>query len=247
MPSFILIVICLTAALTTGCMPRQAIKYPMNGISTPSNGPFANAILTVKPLADTRKPLTKDYQYDGPGTIEKDGKEFFYNSDHWYKSDSVATEITKAMADHIRQAGIFREVIMSDATVTNADYYLTGQVSKFDGLREYRTAAAISQSFGLVGALFTVSMKTSYEATTTLEGLQLIRAKDSVLIWSGDVTGHIEGEESADPYGWSAYWKANLSLKEAVDKLLKNLLQEGKEGLIQSDPIKIGGPDKVLN
>jgi len=239
-----LMVICFVATSTSACMPRQSIKYPTDDITTSPNSSFSNAVLAVKPFADIRKPLRSDCPSMEVSKIEKDEKTYYYNCDNHYKSDSVTKEISKAVTDHINHTHLFEQAILSDVSPPNADYLLTGQVSKFDGLKEHKLGAVVASSFGLFGALINLAMDSNYEATTTLDGLQLIRLKDNSVIWSGNVTGHVEGEDTVDAYGWSAYWKANLSLKAATANLVKNLANL-KVNAIQTQNIQPSSEKRV--
>ncbi len=56
-----------------------------------------------------------------------------------------------------------------------------------------------------------------------IDEIKLKRTKDDYIVWQGNVEGRIEEEDYADAYGWSTYQNANLSLKEAVNKLIEKL------------------------
>ena len=156
-------------------------------------------------------------------TLDQNGKTYYYNCDDFYKVASVTFEITKAATKHIDHSRLFKQVVLSEVPPPDADYLLTGKVSKFDGLKESSVGAVIAQSFGLVGALINLARKNDYEGTTDFDGLQLIRLNDHALIWEGNISGHINGRDTVDPYGWDSFKKANLSLKEAVTKLINTL------------------------
>ncbi|MBT1072950.1 hypothetical protein [Pelotalea chapellei] len=51
--------------------------------------------------------------------------------------------------------------------------------------------------------------------------------RDNKVIWSGKVTGYVEGSDEVDPEGWSADTRANSSLKEANTNLIKKLKMIG--------------------
>ncbi|MCM0080449.1 hypothetical protein L4X63_02490 [Geomonas sp. Red32] len=214
--------------LLAACMPRQTIKYPLDDVTALQGSPFEKAILVVRPFQDHRKPLTNTCSEGTVAQITKDDKAFFYNCDNNYDS-GVTTEISSMMAAHLRQSGLFKEVLVVDTVPAGADYLMTGNVSKFDGLKEQSTAAAVASQFGLLGALVNVANKNAYEGTTAFEEVKLIRLKDNTVVWSGDVIGHIEGTDIADAYGWSCYSKANLSLKEANGNLVSSLAKAGSE------------------
>lgn len=213
----------LVLSLTSACMPRQAIKYPMDDITTSTNSPFAKAVLAVKPFEDHRKPLRTDCPSTKVSKIEKGEKTFYFNCDNHYKSDSIAQDITKIITEHLNKSQIFEKAILADVPPSDADYLLTGQISKFEGLKEYKLSAVVASSFGLIGALVNLANDSNFEGTTTFDNLELIRTKDNIVIWHGDITGHIEGADTVDSYGWSSYWKANFSLKEANAKLVSQL------------------------
>jgi len=219
-----LVIIGFLVASTSGCMPRQAIKYSMDDIPTSTNSPFAKTTVTVKPFKDDRKPLRTDCPSMEVSKIEKGEQTFYYNCDNHYKSDSVAKEITNKLTDHINQARIFEKAILADVPSPEADYLLTGQITKFDGLKEYKLSAVVASSFGIFGALVNLANDSSFEATATFNNVQLIRTKDGAVIWNGNITGHIEGADTVDSYGWASYRKANLALKEANTKLVAELL-----------------------
>jgi hypothetical protein len=154
--------------------------------------------------------------------VKRNDNEFYYNCDVHYKK-GAPSEIALAMADHIRSAGLFKEVAFGQNEQVTGDYVLTGQLARFDGLRETHLGAVIAQSFSLLGYPFLLMMKSDYEATTELNEVNLVRVKDGATIWSGKANAHIQGTEMADPYGWTAYEKADLSLKQATQKVIDGI------------------------
>lgn len=219
----LLVTVCSLAFAISACMPRQAIKYSLDDVATTANSQFAKTTLAIRPFVDRRQPLKSDCPGMEVSKIEREEKTFYYNCDNHYKTDSVTREMTKAITDHLDRTRLFEKVILVDTEAQNADYLLTGQVTRFDGLKEYRLGAVVAAQFGLIGALINLAVDSSFEATTSLDGLQLIRLKDNAVVWKGGVTGHIEGADPVDPYGWASYRKANLSLKEAGTKLANSL------------------------
>ncbi|GFO56840.1 hypothetical protein GMSM_38470 [Geomonas sp. Red276] len=225
------------AILLAACMPRQSIQYPVTDIVAVPDSPFDKAILAVKPFQDGRKPLMTNCPDMGVGQIQKDGKTFYYNCDNSYKTDSVTREISAMMVAHLKESHLFKDVLLADSAVpSDADYLLTGQVSKFDGLKEYSSGAVVAAQFGLLGALVNLAQNNPYEGTTVLDDVKLIRLKDNSVIWSGQITGHIEGTDTVDPSGWSCYTKANLSLREANGNLVNSLVRHEVSLNLPADP-----------
>lgn len=217
-------VLCLI--VTSACAPRQTIKYPLDDVSAIPNSQFAKSVLAIKPFVDKRNPLQTDCPRFDVSTVVKNDTRYYYNCDNHYKTESVAREVANAVAEHIKYSKLFDNAIVTDVPTPAADYLLTGRMAKFDGLKEFSVGSIVAAQFGLIGALVNLAMIDSkYEATTAFEGLEIVRLKDNVVVWRGDITGHIDGADTADPYGWSAYWKADLSLKDATSKLVSNLAQ----------------------
>jgi len=119
---------------------------------------------------------------------------------------------------HIDQSSIFKSAkLQSD--LSDSDYTLEGAIQRFEGFKEPRLATKVGAQFGLIGALATMGVKSRYEGTTVFIDVQLKKRSSDEVIWSGTVEGKVEGEDYADAYGWSAYQKANESLKVAVNHL----------------------------
>lgn len=208
--------------VATGCMPNHTIKYPLDDITRIPHSLFANSTLIVKPLVDARSPLVTNCNPTSIAVVKRNDREFYYNCDVHYKT-RAPTEIALAMIDHIKKSGLFKDVAFGQDQQITGDYVLTGQVAKFDGLRETHLGATIAAQFSLLGLPFMAFMKSDFEATTELNDVKLLRVKDGATVWSGKTSGHIQGTEMADPYGWSAYQKADLSLKEATQKVIDGI------------------------
>jgi len=198
----------------------------MEDIAVVPDTPFENAILAVKPFEDARKPLITDCPMVDISQLKKDGKRFYYNCDNLYKKESVARDITMTIVNHLWHTHIFKEVLLVDTSPPNADYLLTGKVSRFDGLKEHDFGAVAAAQFGILGALLNLARDSAYEGTTTFDDVKLISLKDNSLVWSGNITGHIEGSDTVDAHGLSCYRKANLSLKEADFNLVNSLVKQ---------------------
>lgn len=218
-----LCIFCVVVVFASGCAPRQSIKYSMDDVTGLNNSPFAQSTLVLKTFGDHRKPLETDCKKFDVSTVRKNEKLYYYNCDNHYKSDSIARDITKVVAEHINKSKLFREVVLEDIPPSSAEYLLMGNITKFDGLKQFSVGSVVAAQFGLLGALVNLAIDSNYEATTVLDGLQLVRLKDNTVLWKGDVTGHIEGADMADAYGWTSYHKANQSLKEANSKLVISL------------------------
>ena len=124
---------------------------------------------------------------------------------------------------------MFHSVTLKDKARSDTDYILQGEIKTFEGYKEKSVAAEVGASFGLIGMAATSGVTSQYEATTVLNNVKLIRRDSQETIWQGVIEGKIEGEDYADAQGLSAYTKANLSLKEAVNELIDELMETTAE------------------
>lgn len=208
----------------TGC--SQQITYPLDDIPKAVNSPFAGNTLGVEAFRDVReKPSEKQAWYEEKRKTQRGGKDWWFNNDQEYKNKCVAPWITEMIVKHLNQSGLFRSVTLKEKATSDTDYILQGEIQKFEGYKEPSVAAQVGAQFGLIGAIATAGVTSRYEATTVLINVKLIRKDSQETIWQGVVEGKIEGEDYADAYGWSAYIKANLSLKEAVNHLIDELME----------------------
>jgi len=220
-PAVVALAVVVTGA---GCLPNHTIKYSLDDVARVSRSTFAESTLVVKPLVDARHPLVAvaDCARNEIAVVTRNDREFYYNCDVHYKTGAPA-EVAQAMSDHIKKSGLFKDVAFGQGPQITGDYILSGELAKFEGLRETHLGATIAAQFSLLGLPFMAFMRSDYEATTELNDMKLVRVKDGATIWSGRESGHLQGTEMADPYGWTAYEKADLSLKEATQKIIADI------------------------
>ena len=66
--------------------------------------------------------------------------------------------------------------------------------------------------------------KSRYSVNILLIDMKLSDASGN-LVWSGNIKTELAGEDYADCYGWSVYLNANEALKDATNKLIKELMK----------------------
>lgn len=162
-----------------------------------------------------------------PKVVSRGGTAWFHNSDRNYKKGSIPKRISEAVAKHLSASKLFQSV-SSSPTRTQTDLVLQGALEKFEAFKEIPPANmtwVAQRGFGLLGALATAGVQSNYEATTKLSDLQLIEVSTSAVLWQGEVEGRLNGQDYADPDGYSVYHKANMSLKLAVDQLIQKLTE----------------------
>ncbi len=218
------ILLALTGLLVlSGC--SQPITYSLDDIPRAVNSPFADNTLGVETLEDVREPSKRPPWYEEQRITQREGKDWWFNDDREYKNKCVAPWITEMVVKHLNQSGLFHSVTLKEKAKSDTDYILQGEIKKFEGYKAKSIAAQIGAQLGLIGALATAGVTSQYEATTVFNNVKLIRRDSQETIWQGVIEGKIEGDDYADAYGWSAYAKANESLKEAVNQLIDKLVK----------------------
>ncbi|MBI5098595.1 MAG: hypothetical protein HZB30_05090 [Nitrospirae bacterium] len=217
------VVCCFIIFLASGCV-KQQIAYRLDDVARIQSSSFAPFTLAVAEFKDIRQgPIKENKWYKDDRTTLKDGRDYFFNDPDYYKDKVISPWITEMIVKHIDQAGLFKSTkLLSDNP--NTDFILEGNIQRFEGFKEPSIGAQIGQQFGLIGALMTLGLKSTYEGTTILIDVQLKKRSTDEILWTGTAEGRVEGEDFADAYGWSAYQKANESLKVAVNELIDKFM-----------------------
>jgi hypothetical protein len=200
----------------------QKINYPIENMQNKTKTSFSGKSLAVKMFIDDRT-LFKQEKNGKNRKIENGNTTWFFNNTNQYKDKNVSLLITQMIAKHLNATNIFKLAEYQNGDTYRYDYILDGTIKEFSGFKEESTTTEIGAAFGLLGALATSNVQSRYKGTTILVNMTLRENKTNRIIWNGDIQGDVEGSDYADADGWSAYEKANLSLKEAVNKLIKIL------------------------
>ncbi|GEM_PF-2028498 len=221
----------LIGIFLSGCASYK-VDYSLKDVPHLSGGYFANYDLTVKEFEDVRTPFEQNRIQDplgpGPKKIVKDGKTWFYNSENHYKSHVVAPWVTQMIVKHLDASMLFERVKFYDGRVPQKGFLLEGKIKKFEAFKERSMGAETAKYFGLAGGLAILGMRAEYTAVTILTEVTLTDVRNSKLLLQETFEGKVEGTDMADLYGWTVYYRASLSLKEAVNKLIGSLEQVGR-------------------
>lgn len=210
-----------------GCAAPMKVTYPLKDIRIISESPYSNSSLCIKEFVDQREPLNSKKPFlRHVATVQRGEAEWFHNNDSGYKDKKVAPLITQIVQEHLRATRLFKEVVVCEDGPPQTDFLLEGRIKKFEALKKTSKEAEAGMAFGLLGALATLGLKTEYEAVTIFQA-RFTDTSTSKILWENEVEGKTEGNDAADPYGWSVYFHANQSLKKAVDELVKNLTSFG--------------------
>lgn len=207
----------LVLVLNVGCA-TQTVKYSLRDVAPAGSVQFNNKTLAVKSFVNQRPtPEELNTKGTGPGVVTvEDGSKWFFNSDENYKSDLLVM-IPKMIAAHIDASGLFKSAKFNG----NANYTLEGTIKNFDSYKKIDSRTATGKYFGLIGTLTTAGIESEYSACVLIQA-RLSDSRGNV-VWSGNVESKLKGSDYADIYGWSAYTKANEALKEATNKLIREL------------------------
>lgn len=213
------------ALLMAGCA-TQKIAYKLDDVPA-RKSPVTGKTLAIRELRDEREPLKDATPLSEQRLVKMDGEKWYINLDHNYKGKKPAPHITEMIASHMNHANLFKSVAIFSPEA-KPDLILDGAIKRFEGFKQFSSGANAGTQFGLLGALVTSGIDSKFMGTTVLD-LQLKQADGDEIIWEGEVLGKVKGEDYADGYGWSAYQKANDSLKIAISNLLEELRVELKK------------------
>jgi len=209
--------------LFCSCATNQKIIYNLDDVLNYTNSPFKDFTLSIMEYQDIReKPEGLKIQAGGPGIVKTDSIVWYFNSDNNYKNDIISPWITEVIVKHLEASGLFKSVQVNNGEISS-DLIMDGKIKIFDSYKERDMSTMVGQQFGLIGALATAGVKSKYETTCLLIEINIKRVKDNSIIWSGEVGAELYGEDYADPYGWSAYQKANEALKQSIEQLVEKL------------------------
>ena len=236
MKTNILAFILVGSVFFSGCATMQKVNYSSKDIVQRTDSAFKHSHLVVKEFRDVRDPqpnYSKAMAFLGSPvpTVNQGGSMWYYNHDTNYKSNVVAPWIAEMMVKHIGSSSLFRNVTLHEDGVSKGDLLLEGQIKKFKGIIQKDNAAeamsSVGMQFGAIGgalsALAVSARKSKFEAETVLMDVRLTEINTGNVLWKGVVKGTLAGEAASSVNGWSAYEKANLSLKAAVESLLSEL------------------------
>ncbi len=208
--------------LLNGCSPKPHIMYRLNDIPKTEKSQFVSSTLAIAEFKDISQKLKEQELFwtSHHRTILRNGDNmyWFFNDPYFYRNKKIAPWVTEMIIKHFNQIGLFKTTkLLNSVSDTNYDYILEGSIQKFEGYKKGSIAA------GQFGAIFDYMIKTRYEGITVFIDIKLKKRDNGKVLWSGSVEGKIEGEDSIDRAGWSAYDKANESLKIAVNQLIEKL------------------------
>lgn len=118
------------ASLTAGCAESHRVAYSVDDVVARDDSPIAHVRLMVSPLRDIRQ-RTKGNEvlFRESNEAEIDDKSYCINAEEGYRWDSVGTQISEALALHLRKRRTLRAVSVG-ARVQGA-YYLKGTLRRF--------------------------------------------------------------------------------------------------------------------
>ncbi|SHF99130.1 hypothetical protein SAMN05444274_11723 [Mariniphaga anaerophila] len=205
-----------------GCTISQKIVYRTDDLATNQPMETIPAKVEVRILEDNRRNIEENnLLFDNPRQVRVDKKTMCINSEKHYAKDTVVTQITHLLVDHLNQERLFQKVFYN--TSNESDYYLTGTLNSFFGEQEFSTGAAIGAGFGLIGALATSGIKTPGKIIIDISDLKLFK-KDGTLVKDfGSFYKEYNDEYSADSACWCIYWNMNEMLKDFNTQLIEKI------------------------
>ena len=198
----------LVIGCSTGCSLKRAISYPLTEADRLNRGSPIPLRLLIANLKDSRHNREKVGRADGSESTR----------DKFYKD--VPGDVTKVIATHLSQSGLFADVQIAPfgmehatpeqltAVVGRFDAVLLGELGHFYGV-VYRSSAMAGMAGvagaagGLVGGLVVVGIESTLskdvEAHVLLRNLQLVSVNTGEIIWRGEVESSFKRSQRGMP------------------------------------------------
>jgi len=148
--------------LLSGCIINRPISYEVDDLASNQADKTMPIILDIENFIDKRKENpANELLYTQAKSCRIDGNTFCINAERNYKNEPVNKQVTQMLVHHLNKRGLTQMVLANRKDT--ADYYITGNLTKFYGQQEFSQAAAVGAQFGLIGALATMGAKTKAE------------------------------------------------------------------------------------
>ena len=146
--------------LLTGCgdTPHR-IRYPLDNVRPNEESPSLEVRLMISPLRDVRARVDGNQPlFRGSNETQIDGVTYCANAEEGYNFDSVGTQISEMLAEHLRKRHSFRAVSVG-SRVPGA-YYLSGTLRRYYAIQVSSTVSPTTALlFGLTGVVVEASLK----------------------------------------------------------------------------------------
>lgn len=206
-------------ALFSSCVMNKPIAYSVTSIQKNTDTKLSGIILDVELFTDKRKDSVLN------GVLFVEDKECFVgdtraciNAEKHYKTIPAATQITNMFVKHLKARKSFKGVVMNRRDT--ADFYVSGNLTKFYGQQEFSTNALVGAQFGLIGAIATAGAKTRGMIIIEMTDVKIYNSKNEVIKDIGIYRKVYEDDFHADAYCWCMYDNINLKLKDYFDELV---------------------------
>jgi hypothetical protein len=135
-----------------GCAETQKVTYSLENVPRATESRIKNVRLVIGPLSDDRHGSPDNQVLFTSSNETTLGKESYcVNSESGYGKDYVGTQISRMMAEHLRQRGKLGAV--SAGARAGDAYFLAGQLRHFYGAqRSTSISPATGAVFGAIGA-----------------------------------------------------------------------------------------------
>jgi phenylpyruvate tautomerase PptA (4-oxalocrotonate tautomerase family) len=211
----------------SSCTINKTITYSTKDIQSNQDQKLSKIIFDVEEFTDKRKDSSDNgIFYVNPRKCKLDGQQVCINSERHYKKEPVPRQITHMLVEHLNKKNSFKTVVMNKKDT--ADYYISGNLTKFYGKQGFSTAAAVGAQFGLIGALATAGAKTKGKIIFEITDLKIYDKKNQVVKDIGTFRKEYEGDFPADAYCWCIFDNVNAKLKEYFTELIGTIETELK-------------------
>lgn len=216
-----LITICIS------CTVNKRISYKTKDIQSNSDLKLSKIILDIEEFTDKRKDNTdNEIFYVNGRQCKLEGQRVCINSEKHYKNETVTLQITRMLVDHLNKRNSFKAVVKDKKDTAN--YYITGNLTKFYGKQGFSSAAAVGAQFGLIGALASSGAKTKGKIIFEITDIKIYNKNNQLIKDLGTFKKEYEEDFSADANCFCIYNNVNIKLKDYFSSLISTIETEIK-------------------
>jgi hypothetical protein len=222
-----IVIFILSTIIFSSCTYKHTINFDLSSIKSVDSSDIIDCNISIENFDDNRYnvPSNRIYLYG-----DHRFGDYCYNSAKSYLHDSVSTQVTQLIANHLRKRNSFKSVYVDVKDST--DFYITGRIDRIIGKQKAASYIPI-YFFGLSGYL---SLPTSEcEVTIDIANIKIHKG-NKIICKVPRVTKTYRGKYPADRWCIEVYNNVDECLNSSISDLCINIENEIKKHLTKNNP-----------
>jgi hypothetical protein len=220
------ILLLFIAVLLSSCATKYSIKYDTENITAPNRAPIPINV-RIMDFEDLRAENPENATlFENNRKINLSGKNYCINAEKHYKSENVATEVSKLIAEHFKKSNLFKEVYYGDNN--SADYYLTGKIMQIYGVQERADTNLIfyTQVSGGKRTVYITLPKKPVSCYFDFTDIKLYDKRDNLVLDFGGFEAKYDDKMLADIECKFVFQNVNNMLKKFISEIAELIYSE---------------------